>query len=387
MSRVEDRAVAEAGVEAVLTVLPGALPALRRELARVGLTPSPSGPPPSPIGLDGELEDDDDERSGSTGSELRLALPRTPGTLRALARLRTAVAASLVVAADTPRPTGLLSSEALADLDRVLETISWQRPRVRFTGLRLEAAGSDSPQMRRIAQELAERAGVPIDDDGDLVVRVRRSPRGGWETLVRTTPRPLATRPWRTERYPGALNATIAAAVVDELDPGREVAPEGARVVVDLMCGSGTLSLEWLARSPVARMVAVDVAPEAVAVLERHQRASRIKGRIETVLADVADVARVGGVLEDAAGSADVVMANPPWGELLGEHEMNERLYRELLDAADRLGAPGVVVGILTHDIRRFERVLDGDVRWRLVARPQFFAKGHRPRLFVLRRA
>lgn len=86
-------------------------------------------------------------------------------------------------------------------------------------------------------------------------------------------------------------------------------------------------------------------------------------------------------------GTADVVMANPPWGELLGEHETNERLYRELLDAADRLGAPGVVVGILTHDIRRFERVLAGDTRWRLVARPQFFAKGHRPRLFVLRRA
>ncbi|WP_454293223.1 methyltransferase domain-containing protein [Salana multivorans] len=384
MSRVEDRAVAEAGVEAVLTVLPGALPALRRELVRVGLTSSPCGG-------DVEPEDDDGERSdlgsGSTDNELRLVLPRTPETLRALARLRTAVAASLVVVADTPRPTGLLSSEALADLDRVLETISWQRPRVRFTGLRLEAAGSDSPQMRRIAAELADRAGVGVDDEGDLVVRVRRSPGGGWEALVRTTPRPLATRPWRTERYPGALNATIAAAVVDELDSHCEVAPEGRPVVVDLMCGSGTLTLERLARGPVARMVAVDIAPEAVAVLERHQRASRIKGRIEPVVADVADVARGGGALDDVRGTADVVMANPPWGELLGEHETNERLYRELLDAADRLGAPGVVVGILTHDIRRFERVLAGDTRWRLVARPQFFAKGHRPRLFVLRRA
>ena len=32
----------------------------------------------------------------------------------------------------------------------------------------------------------------------------------GWETLVRTTPRPLATRYWRVCNYEAALNATVA---------------------------------------------------------------------------------------------------------------------------------------------------------------------------------
>ncbi|MBN8883664.1 MAG: RsmD family RNA methyltransferase [Salana multivorans] len=380
-------------LDVVLTVLPGALPALRRELVRSGLTTSPEGggAPEADDGAPGDGPNDAD------ADELRLTLPRTAETLRTLARLRAAVSASLAVATDTGRPTGLLSSESLGEVDRVLEAISWQRPRVTFSGLRLEAAGAETPQMLRIAAELAERAGVPVSEDGDLVVRVRRAPGAGWEALVRTTPRPLATRPWRTERYPGALNATLAAVVVDEVehvrwqlggsDGGVDGDEGDAPVVVDLMCGSGTLTLERLARGRVARAVAVDVAPEAIAILERHQRASRIKGRIEAVVADVADVARTGGVLADLAGTADVVVANPPWGELLGEHATNELLSRDLLDAADRIGADDVVVGVLTHDIRRFERVLDHDARWRLVARPQLFAKGHRPRLFVLVRA
>lgn len=346
-------------MEVVLQVLLGVAPALVRELADLGAHPD-----------------------SHTEQEVRLTLPRDRASLALLGRLRTAVAASLVVTSPDPRPLGLLATPVLRDFAAALEAIAWQRPRVRFHGLRLEAAGSDSPQLRRVAAELADLAGVEIDDgDGDLVVRVRRAPGPGWEALVRTTARPLATRPWRTERYPGALNATIAAAVVAELgvDPGD--------VVADLMCGSGTLLLERMARGPARRLIAVDVAPHALAVLQVHQRAARVRGRVDAVLADVAQVARADGVLADAAGTATVVMSNPPWGELLGEHGDNERLYRELLDAVDRIGATRVRAGILTHDIRRFERLLEHDPRWRVLARPQFFAKGHQPRLFVLERA
>ncbi|WP_284251495.1 hypothetical protein [Litorihabitans aurantiacus] len=121
---------------------------------------------------------------------------------------------------------------------------------------------------------------------------------------------------------------------------------------------------------------------EAIRATAAHQRAARARGRVVTRVADVADLPADAAL----AGGYDVVVANPPWGELLGEHETNATLYERLLDAIDHLGAPDVRAGVLTHDIRRFETVLGADPRWRVVARPQYFAKGHRPRLFVLTR-
>lgn len=355
-------------MEVVLVALGGVMPALLQEVRTTAQLASAHLEEPPEV---------------ATATEVRLRAPRTPEGVRALADLRCAVAAYLAIEVDTPRPSGLTSTQALAAFDRAMEAIAWQRPRVRFTGLRLEAAGSDTDLMRRVAQEFADRAGVPVADDGegDLMVRVRR--RGpGWEALVRTTARPLATRAWRTERYPGALNATIAAAIVTELGVCEQ------DVVVDLMCGSGTLLIERMARGPAAELYALDRELAALAALRTHLRAARVRGRVEVVQADIADVCAEtpDGAARLPYGRATWVVANPPWGELLGEHETNERLYGELLDAVDRLGAPEVVAGILTHDIRRFETLLERDERWRVVARPQFFAKGHRPRLFVLRR-
>lgn len=355
----------------VLTVLAGVGPALLAEIAR--------DPDLAECRVVAGVDPHRSTQTAPDATEVTLEAPRTRDTLNALARLRTAVAAHLVIHAPTPRPTGLLASEAMAQFDEALAAIAWQRPRVRFTGLRLDAAGADSPQMQRIAAEFAQRADVPVDEhDGDLHLRVRRTPGDavGWQGLVRTTPRPLATRAWRTERYPGALNATIAAAVIEELGVAAD------DTFADLMCGSGTLVIERMARGPAKGMLAVDHSPDALAALTRHLRAARLPGRVEQELADVREV----GGEDGRAGTLNRILANPPWGELLGEHETNETLYSDLLDAVDRVGTGRVRAGILTHDIRRFEGVLATDGRWRLIARPQFFAKGHRPRLFVLER-
>ena len=345
----------------VLQVLPGVAPALRAELSSIGWEPI-------------------DDLGGSQAEELLIEVPDGVASLDSLARLRTAVAAYVSIDSGASRPTGLTATEVQRAFRAVLDLVAQQRPRVRFKGLRLEAAGSDTPQMVRIATELAQLGGIPVDpDDGDLLVRARRLADGGpgWELLVRTTPRPLATRAWRTESYPGALNATIAAAVVDVFDP------QPTDRFADLMCGSGTLTIERLARGAAEQLLAIDVDPHAIEVLTLHQRAARLRGRIEAVVGDVAQLR------QDAmrAGQFTTIVSNPPWGELHGDHATNADLYVMLLDAIDHLGAEEVRAGILTHDIRRFEAVLAADDRWSLIESPQFFAKGHRPRLFVIERA
>jgi 23S rRNA G2445 N2-methylase RlmL len=205
-------------------------------------------------------------------------------------------------------------------------------------------------------------------------VRLRRSRvERGWEVLLRLTPRPLSARAWRTERFAGGLNATIAAAIV------RTTQPSPADAFVDLMCGSGTLLLERLAAGPAARVVGIDVDPAALAVTRVHLRNARHRGaHVELLEADAT-------ALDEGIGRFDVLVANPPWGTLVGSHDENDALYPALLGRGAADARAGAHLGGLTHDVRRFESVLRGEPSWTLEQSWRFFQKGHHPRLYLLR--
>lgn len=303
-------------------------------------------------------------------TELRLAAEDLVG-IRSLRRTVAAYAAVTVPSARRPRE--LLETSVMQRVDALLGEIGRVRPRPRFHGLRLAAAGAGTPDMLRIAERVAEGAGVGLDEEGDLLVRVRRAVDGsGWEILLRTTARPLSTRAWRTVNYPGAVNATVAAAVMDLL----EVGPEDA--LLDMTCGSGTLLIEQLHSVAPARAVGVDLAPAALEAAQAHQRAARRRGRIDWILGDVRTVELEGGFTR--------VVSNPPWGTLHGDHGTNQQLLTDLLERAHALAAPGARMGVLTHEISRMHAVLEGTRLWTPRTEHRFFQKGHHPRLFLLER-
>ncbi|MDN5898650.1 MAG: methyltransferase [Brachybacterium sp.] len=294
--------------------------------------------------------------------------------LDAVRSLRRVVAASTSLTVPARRPRELLETSVQQRFGELLEEIRRQRPRQTFHGLRLEAAGAGTPDMRRLASALAELAELPVDGEGDLVVRVRKGATPvTWQMLLRTTPRPLATRAWRTVNYPGAVNATIAATVLDLLQVDAEDS------LLDMTCGSGTFLVEQLHATPPARAVGVDLDQAAIDAARTHQRAARRKGRIDWVQGDARTVALEPGFTR--------FVTNPPWGTLHGEHETNEELLQELLARAAELAAPHARLGVLTHEITRMHRVLEtAPAGWREVDEHRFFQKGHHPRLFLLER-
>jgi tRNA (guanine6-N2)-methyltransferase len=311
-------------------------------------------------------------RSDSLRLELR-------GPWEGLLELRTIVAAFAVLNFGVPRPRSLTSGEYLPEIVRTVQAVRELSPAPAPASFRFDAPGPSSSGFRRLAEELASSTGLAHDqDDGDLVLRFRRAIErpGGWDVLVRLSSRPLSDRPWRVRNLPGAANATIAAAMA------RLTRPRPADRVANLMCGSGTLLVERLLTGPARLAVGVDRDRAVLEDCRANLAAAGLAHRAELVHGDVAG----DGWL--ARGPYDVLLADPPWGTLVGDHAGNRALYATLLERAHRAAAPGARLAVLTHEIRLMERCLASARRlWAPESVTRVYAKGHHPRIYLLRPA
>lgn len=288
------------------------------------------------------------------------------GDLRALLSLRLAVAVYAVEPFDVPRPKALLGDQALRRLAKAVrqaQAVGGHR------SLRLRAAGRDTAVMQRLASALSDATGLPLDqEEGELVVRVvpaagsvGETVDGGWEALARLSPRPLSARRWRSANLPGALNATIAAAMVDL------AGVEARHDLLNLLCGSGTLLIE------AGGGVGVDIDSDALS------RARRNDPGLSLVQADARR-------LPFSDDSFDRLLADLPYGHRMGSHQENEALYGAVLEEAARVARPGAVLAVITHELRRFSAALAGPGDWRVEHERRVFQKGHHPHIWVLRR-
>ncbi len=188
---------------------------------------------------------------------------------------------------------------------------------VRQAGERLKAAGVASPEhdARALAEWLLGRP-LPLADGADAAFTAayaqalrRREAR---EPLQRITGR-MFFRGLELECRPGVFivrpETEVVAGVAIEAVLARERGGvAGGPLVVDLCTGSGAIAAAVAAEVPAARVIAVELADDAVvaavAACERHA-----PGRVRVVQADAA----APSTLADLNGSVDVVVTNPPY--------------------------------------------------------------------------
>jgi SAM-dependent methyltransferase len=298
------------------------------------------------------------------------------GDPRALLNLRTVLSVALVAHFAVPRPRALLGDEHLRRLLGLIEAVRALHPPAAFGSLALNAAGADSAVMTRLKAELAARAGLrPAEREGDLLLRLRRPPDGdeGWEALIRLSPRPLATRPWRVCNLPGALNATVAAVMA------RLAEPRPANRVLNLGCGSGTLLIERLSDRPARRAYGCDTDPAALDCARANAAAAGLTGAIELHPWDAR-------ALPLPAASVDEICADLPFGHRVGSHQANVALYPALLREAARVARPGARCVLISHEARLMERLLAESAEWETEFVRRLALETLRPRVFVLSR-
>jgi 23S rRNA G2445 N2-methylase RlmL len=298
------------------------------------------------------------------------------GELSTLLDMRSLVAIYLVQRFAVPRPRALLGHQHFTALLDQITRVRTLAPANAYRTLRLSAAGEDSSVMSRLKDELAQHTGLTIvPEEGDLLLRLRRSVDDtGWEALARISPRPLATRAWRVCNLPGALNATLAHAMMILS------APHPDDVVVNLACGSGTLLVERLALGPARSLLGCDIDPVALECAQANLQAAGLGGLVRLERWDAAD-------LPLAAGSATMICADLPFGQLVGSHRENEALYPRLLAEAARIAASGARLVVLTHEVRLLERVAVQHANvWHQEEQLRVRTGGMTPRVYLFRR-
>jgi tRNA (guanine6-N2)-methyltransferase len=279
-----------------------------------------------------------------------------------------------------PRPKALLGHAELTTLLSMIEIVRELHPSGAFRTFRISAAGEDSSVMVRLREVIAAETGLEyVPDEGDLLIRLRRPLDGseGWDVLIRLSPRPLSARAWRVCNMAGALNASVAQAMV------RLTRPHPDDAVLNVGCGSATLLIERLMNRPARLAIGCDADPAALQCAGENVRASGV-GPVHLYDWDAGDLP-----MPDA--SVDAVLTDLPFGQLVGSHERNMVLYPRVLREAARVTIGGGLFAAITQDMRLWEGlVADAAADWRLaevlpIKLP--FGSGHlHPRIYLLRR-
>lgn len=294
------------------------------------------------------------------------------GRLGSLAQLRLTHAVYLRENFDIPRPKALLGDAHWRRFREQIVTVMALNSRGAFKSFNVSAAGSDSSVMQRIRQMIAQETGLQDQEKGDLAIRLRPSSMGGWETLVRLFPRPLATRTWRVCNYEAALNASAAYAMAFLTEP----TPED--VVVNLGSGSGSLLIERAAVCPAHQLIGIDHDPSLLGCAAQNIEASGATG-IRLLRGDIRS-------LPFASQSVDVIMADLPFGQNVGSHEDNVALYPSIFAETARIARPAARFTVITHEIRLMESLLSAHRDWTIEKTLRITLRGLHPRIYVLRR-
>ena len=163
-----------------------------------------------------------------------------------------------------------------------------------------------------------------------------------------------------------AVDAADAAAAVDGmlLNVERFEPPAFEPLVVDVCTGSGCIACSVASELPGAKVIATDIAPEAVRLARENARALGVDERVKVLACDLG-----AGVPDRFEGRIDLVISNPPYvpSGIMGEIPSEVRdfepalaldggadgldVFRRLVPFAVRFLRPGGTLAVELHEV------------------------------------
>jgi tRNA (guanine6-N2)-methyltransferase len=178
-------------------------------------------------------------------------------------------------------------------------------------------------------------------------------------------------RRYKREHLPASLRPTVAAAL------GWLSAPDPHDVVVDPLCGAGTIVIERGLLGPAGRLIGGDVRPQAVEMARRNGQSAGV--RAEWRVWDARALP-----LDDASVTA--IITNLPFGHKVGTPAENAVLYPTLARELARVTASGGRCVALAGDVRSWRRALH-ETGWQVQRQLHVIVLGQPANIFVARKS
>jgi tRNA (guanine6-N2)-methyltransferase len=214
------------------------------------------------------------------------------------------------------------------------------------------------------------RAMRQVGDDADVEVWLWIH---GSEVLIglRLSDATMRHRTYKREHLPASLRPTVAAAMAWLSQP----TPDD--IVLDPLCGAGTLLIERAMLGPYDRLIGGDIQGEAVAMAKRNARVAEVMASWRTW--DARELP-----LPD--GSVTRILTNLPFGKQLSTRAEIPALYKALLGSFERVLAPAGLLVTLTSEDRVWETLLH-ERSWKIARKVVCVILGQPASIFVAARA
>ncbi len=216
---------------------------------------------------------------------------------------------------------------------------------------------------------VVERYAWEVDLEGyDLDVRVYVSDDSAVAGL-RLTPEALHVRS-RVQHGRASLNPTVAHAMCRLSDPRRD------EVVVDPMCGAGTILVERARLTQPRLLIGGDLFSDPIGAARSNLKAADVDAQVLRWDARHLSLER---------GSVDAVICNLPWGRRIGSHRANRHLYPGFVRELARVLRPGGVAVLLTQEKRLITRLIGKSARLEIIREDHLSLSGTHPAIYLVR--
>ena len=177
---------------------------------------------------------------------------------------------------------------------------------------------------------------------------------------------------YRLSALPASMHPATAAAIVKYAE--FFLGGKDARVL-DPCCGSGTFLIEREKLFPCAGLTGVDISDKAIDIARANAKAA---GSIARFVHN--DCMRF-----SAERPYDELVANLPFGNRVGSHKSNERLYSGILESIPKWLRPGGVAILYTMEYTLLKKLIRERPGLRLVTEVRTEAGGLMPAVFVIK--
>ncbi len=187
---------------------------------------------------------------------------------------------------------------------------------------------------------------------------------------LRLSPEALSRRA-RILHTAASLNPTVAHAMC------RISEPQESEVVLDPMCGAGTILIERNRLAGPGILLGGDLHANPVEIARKNLAAAEL-----TCALVQWDARRLPLVRR----SVDAVICNLPWGRRIGSHRANRHLYPAFVRELSRVLRPGGRAVLLTQEKRLLTRLVRGSDALTMMRQLSLSLSGMHPTIYVVTR-